>query len=67
MAETIPSLSAISSSKSFEETEFKDPYDICSEFGERDIGAYAHLFAVEATSINPNRTTISVFLVRRLK
>ncbi|GFY95914.1 ternary complex factor MIP1 leucine-zipper protein [Actinidia rufa] len=51
----------------FEATEFRDPYGICSEFGKRDIGPYKNLYMVEAASINPNRTTDSVFLVRRLK
>ncbi|XP_075511502.1 uncharacterized protein LOC142547219 isoform X1 [Primulina tabacum] len=47
--------------------EYKDPYSICSKFGKRDVGPYKHLLAIESTSINPNRTTISVFLVQRLK
>uniref|UniRef100_A0A5B7AMU1 Ternary complex factor MIP1 leucine-zipper domain-containing protein n=1 Tax=Davidia involucrata TaxID=16924 RepID=A0A5B7AMU1_DAVIN len=64
--ETLPSLSALTSYESGE-AEFKDPYGICSEFGKRDIGPYKHLFAVEPNSINPNRTTNVVFLVRRLK
>lgn len=57
--ETLSSLSMAS--------EFSDPYRICSKFGKRDIGPYKHLFAVEAASINPNKSNISVFLVRRLK
>ncbi|KAH6778874.1 hypothetical protein C2S52_010111 [Perilla frutescens var. hirtella] len=44
-----------------------DPYDLCSMFENRDIGPYKHLVAIEATSIDPNRTTISVFLVQRLR
>lgn len=44
-----------------------DPYNLCSMFGKRDIGPYKNLMAIEATSIDPNRTTISVFLVQRLK
>lgn len=67
MADPFPSLSTLTSSESFDDPEFKDPYDIHAEFGKRDIGPYKHLFVVEASSINPNRTTISVFLVRRLK
>ncbi|KAL7117101.1 hypothetical protein ACP275_03G050200 [Erythranthe tilingii] len=52
----------------FDSTEFKeDPYGICSKFEKRDIGPYKRLLAIEATSLNPNRTTISIFLVRRLK
>ncbi|KAK4390594.1 hypothetical protein Sango_2122700 [Sesamum angolense] len=66
-AESLYSLSKLNSSEIFTYTEFSDPYIICSKFGKRDIGPYKHLFAIEATSINPNRTTISVFLVQRLR
>ncbi|KAA8528567.1 hypothetical protein F0562_035922 [Nyssa sinensis] len=65
--ETLPSLSALASCESIEASEFKDPYGICLEFGKRDIGPYKHFFAIEPRSINPNRTTNAVFLVRRLK
>ncbi|KAL6982841.1 hypothetical protein U1Q18_016235 [Sarracenia purpurea var. burkii] len=65
--DTLPSLSALTSRESWEATEFKDPYGISSEFGNRDVGPYKHLFAIEASSINPNQTTNSMFLVRRLK
>lgn len=44
-----------------------DPYNICSLFEKRDVGPYEHLVAIDVTSIDPNRTTISVFLVQRLK
>ncbi|KAI3465399.1 hypothetical protein Pfo_022062 [Paulownia fortunei] len=66
-AESLPSLSTLSSSEIFAHTEFKDPYGICSKFGNRDIGPYKHFFAIDHTSLNPNQTTISVFLVQRLK
>ncbi|KAK4352055.1 hypothetical protein RND71_027573 [Anisodus tanguticus] len=66
-ADTLPSLTGYNSCESIEKKEFGDPYGICSKFERRDIGPYKHLYAVEASSINPNRTTISVFLVRRLK
>ncbi|EYU25393.1 hypothetical protein MIMGU_mgv1a0063131mg, partial [Erythranthe guttata] len=46
----------------FDYEEFKDPYGICSKFEKRDIGPYKRLLAIEATSLNPNRTTISIFL-----
>lgn len=65
--DTLPSLSALTSCESFDAEVFKDPYGICSEFGKRDVGPYKHLFAIETTSINSNRKTNSVFLVRRLK
>ncbi|XP_044474783.1 uncharacterized protein LOC123202747 isoform X2 [Mangifera indica] len=57
----------MSTVKSREEAEFGDPYGICSQFGRRDIGPYKHLFAIEVHSINPNRTSSSMFLLRRLK
>ncbi|XP_019175403.1 PREDICTED: uncharacterized protein LOC109170659 [Ipomoea nil] len=66
-AETLSSLPAITFCDSSVTTQFKDPYAISLKFGKRDIGPYKHLFAVEAPSINPNRSTVSVFLVRRLK
>ncbi|XP_049363043.1 uncharacterized protein LOC125827761 isoform X1 [Solanum verrucosum] len=66
-ADTLPSLTGYNSCESIEKKEFGDPYGICSKFERRDIGPYKHLYAVEASSVNPNRTTISVFLVRRLK
>ena len=62
--EMLPSLTSIETLK---ETEFKDPYDISCKFEKRDIGQYRHLYAIEATSINKNRTTNSVFLIQRLK
>ncbi|XP_076903281.1 uncharacterized protein LOC143558313 isoform X2 [Bidens hawaiensis] len=64
MTEMPPSLTT---NVTFKETEFRDPYDICSEFEKQDIGPYKNLYAIEATSINKNRTTNSVFLVQRLK
>ncbi|KAK3025242.1 hypothetical protein RJ639_044590 [Escallonia herrerae] len=65
--DTLPSIFALAWCESFEQTEFKDPYGICSGFGRKDIGPYKHLFAIEATSIISQRTKNSVFLVRRLK
>ncbi|KAI3773812.1 hypothetical protein L1987_48347 [Smallanthus sonchifolius] len=64
MTEMPPSLTT---NETFKETEFKDPYDICFVFEKRDIGAYKNLYTIEATSINKNRTTNSVFLIQRLK
>ncbi|CAN4092759.1 unnamed protein product [Withania somnifera] len=66
-ADTLPSVTGYHSCESIEKKEFGDPYGICSKFERRDIGPYKNLYVVEASSINPNRTTISVFLVRRLK
>ncbi|XP_021910999.1 uncharacterized protein LOC110824790 isoform X1 [Carica papaya] len=65
--ENISYLSALVSQEHVDETEYKDPYGICSEFGRRNIGPYKHLLAIEAGSINPNRTSNSLFLLHRLK
>ncbi|KAK2660391.1 hypothetical protein Ddye_006924 [Dipteronia dyeriana] len=66
-ATTLPFMFTLSSQESNGETEFGDPYGICSEFGKRDIGSYKNLFEIEADSINLNRTSSSLFLFRRLK
>ncbi|XP_039049978.1 uncharacterized protein LOC120191046 isoform X2 [Hibiscus syriacus] len=66
-AESFPSLSMSGSQESRDETKFRDPYGICSNFGRRDIGPYKHLISIDAGSINPNRTSNSLFLLRRLK
>ncbi|XVF63989.1 hypothetical protein PTKIN_Ptkin09bG0131100 [Pterospermum kingtungense] len=66
-AESFPSLSMLGSQESREETEFRDPYGICSNYGRRDIGQYKHLLSIDASSINPNRTSNSLFLLHRLK
>lgn len=66
-AENLPSFSTLVNRKSNEETNYWDPYGICSEFGKRDIGPYKKLCQVEAASINPNRITTSLFLIRKLK
>lgn len=61
-------LPSVSGSCEFsEETDFQDPYGICSQFGRRDIGLYKRLFVIEAYLIDPNRVTNSSFLIRRLK
>ncbi|KAL4281549.1 hypothetical protein GQ457_03G039660 [Hibiscus cannabinus] len=66
-AESFPSLSMLGSQESRHETKFEDPYGICLDFGRRDIGPYKHFISIEAGSINPNRTSNSLFLLRRLK
>ncbi|XVE94837.1 hypothetical protein REPUB_Repub02eG0044200 [Reevesia pubescens] len=65
--ESFPSLSMLGTQESSEETEFRDPYGICSNSGRRDIGPYKHLFSIDAGSINLNRTSNSLFLLGRLK
>lgn len=67
IADNLPFLSSLLSQENGEETEHQDPYDICSEFGKRDVGPYKHLFAIDAGTINPNRTSNSLFLLHRLK
>ncbi|PWA89560.1 ternary complex factor MIP1, leucine-zipper [Artemisia annua] len=64
MTETLHSWT---SAETLKETEVNDPYGICFEYDKRDIGPYKHLYAIEATSINTNRTTNSVFLIQRLR
>ncbi|XP_030950342.1 uncharacterized protein LOC115974231 isoform X1 [Quercus lobata] len=66
-AENLPSFSTLSARESSEETNYWDPYGICSEFGKRDIGPYKKLCQIEAGSINLNRTANSMFLFSRLK
>ncbi|MBA0623587.1 hypothetical protein Godav_009040 [Gossypium davidsonii] len=66
-ADSFPSLSMLGSQESSDATKFQDPYGICSNFGRRDIGPYKHLFPIDAGSINLNRTSNSLFLLRRLK
>nr|XP_043635756.1 uncharacterized protein LOC122606928 [Erigeron canadensis] len=64
MTEMVPSMTSI---EALEETEAKDPYEISCEYTKTDIGVYKHLYAIEATSINKNRTSNSIFLIQRLK
>ncbi|XP_020677431.1 uncharacterized protein LOC110096022 isoform X1 [Dendrobium catenatum] len=64
-SEFSPSISG--SSDGLEIEEFLDPYGICSEFGRRDLGPYQHLHALEASSLDPNLITNSLFLTQRLK
>ncbi|KAF5958220.1 hypothetical protein HYC85_005445 [Camellia sinensis] len=49
-----------------QETEFRDPYSMFSEFRKREIGPYKHLRSIEAGSIDFNRKTNALFLVHRL-
>ena len=47
--------------------ELQDPYDVGSDFKARDIGSYRHLCAIEASSVDFNRSTNAVFVIHRLK
>ncbi|XP_044485747.1 uncharacterized protein LOC123211152 isoform X2 [Mangifera indica] len=44
-----------------------DPYGIHSEVSHGDVGPYKNLYAIEASSIDLNRTTNALFLIHRLK
>ncbi|KAF5444995.1 hypothetical protein F2P56_034080 [Juglans regia] len=66
-AENFPYLLTLGTRESSEEKNYRDPYGICSEYGKRDIGPYHKLCHIEASSINPNRSASSLFLLRRLK
>lgn len=58
---------AVASHGNNRETQFRDAYEICSDYRERDIGPYKHLCAIEASSIDLNRATNALFLIHRLK
>ncbi|KAI8020191.1 hypothetical protein LOK49_LG04G00999 [Camellia lanceoleosa] len=45
-----------------QETEFRDPYSMFSEFRKREIGPYKHLCSIEAGSIDINRKTNALFV-----
>ncbi|CAK9167141.1 unnamed protein product [Ilex paraguariensis] len=66
-AEAFSSLLVLAFNGNNQETEFWDPYGICSKSGIRDIGPYKHLCAIEAGSIDQNRKTNASFLIHRLK
>lgn len=60
--------SALPSPAGNSETECTNPYNICLEVGEKnDIGAYGNLCSIDASSIDYNRTTSTLFLINRLK
>ena len=49
------------------EKESYDPYGVCSDIGSRELGPYKNLCEVRASTVDLNRTTNVVFLIRRLK
>ncbi|KAI5598231.1 hypothetical protein BDE02_02G118400 [Populus trichocarpa] len=65
-ADDLPFSSTLVPQENGKEIECRDPYGICSEFGNRDIGSYKRLFSIEPGAINPNRTSNSLFLLHRL-
>ncbi|RQO86890.1 hypothetical protein POPTR_002G128400v4 [Populus trichocarpa] len=66
-ADDLPFSSTLVPQENGKEIECRDPYGICSEFGNRDIGSYKRLFSIEPGAINPNRTSNSLFLLHRLE
>ncbi|CAN0922236.1 hypothetical protein LINGRAHAP2_LOCUS32987 [Linum grandiflorum] len=64
-ADDLPFL--MSTLASSEDERWDDPYGIWTEFGRRDVGPYKNLLAIEGDTINPNRTSNSLFLLHRLK
>ncbi|KAG6784533.1 hypothetical protein POTOM_010230 [Populus tomentosa] len=66
-ADNLPFSSTLVSQENGKEIECQDPYGICSEFVNRDIGSYKRLFSIEPGAINPNRTSNSLFLLHRLE
>lgn len=64
--QTLPSLSELSASERLG-AQCRDLYNLFPRFGVREIGPYKHLISIGDTSIDPDRTTISIFLVQRLK
>ncbi|KAI3462765.1 hypothetical protein Pfo_019428 [Paulownia fortunei] len=65
--ESFSSLATRAFSENNVESGFQDPYFNVSEFKNRDIGAYKHLYAIDASSFDLNRKTNASFLIRRLK
>lgn len=61
------SMSRLASQNCSNQTEFLDPYGVCSKFGKRDIGPYKRLCSIEANSINTSCKTNSSLLIHRLK
>ncbi|CAL5369519.1 unnamed protein product [Camellia sinensis] len=65
-SKSIPS-SVVLSNENNQETKIWDPYGICLEFRNREIGPYKHLCSIEAGLIDLNRKTNASFLIHRLK
>lgn len=57
----------VDSHGSYGENQFWDPYGTRSELRDIDIGPYKHHCAIEASSVDLNRTTNALFLIHRLK
>ncbi|KDO79292.1 hypothetical protein CISIN_1g008059mg [Citrus sinensis] len=57
----------VDSHGSYGENQFWDPYGTRSELWNIDIGPYKHHCAIEASSVDLNRTTNALFLIHRLK
>ncbi|KAM1529457.1 hypothetical protein ACFX1Z_018664 [Malus domestica] len=46
---------------------FQDPYGICLEFRNIDVGPYKHLHSIDIGSVDISRTTSALILMHRLK
>jgi len=64
---TFSSRATLTSPEGDRGNEIRDPYGMSAQFKIRDIGSYKHLYAIEASSIDLNRTTSALFLLQRLK
>ena len=68
MTKLLNSRAALSSPVGDGGNEIQDPHgNISAEFKIRDIGPYKHLYTIEASSIDLNRTTNAFFRLQRLK
>ena len=67
MTKLLNSRAALSSPVGDGGNEIQDPHGISAEFKIRDIGPYKHLYTIEASSIDLNRTTNAFFRLQRLK
>ncbi|KAJ7952886.1 Protein of unknown function, DUF547 [Quillaja saponaria] len=61
------SQSASASNQWNKEKELSDPYGVCSDFKQTDIGPYKNLYQVDASSVDLNQKTNAMFLIHRLK
>ncbi|PKA50010.1 hypothetical protein AXF42_Ash017549 [Apostasia shenzhenica] len=64
-SDTVPSVSG--SYNGVENIEYGDPYNICVEFGKRDIGPYGCFREVNANTTDMNLISKFLFQARRLK
>ncbi|XP_021275153.1 uncharacterized protein LOC110409952 isoform X1 [Herrania umbratica] len=63
----LPSQPVANSQEISRESEFQDPYGICSDSKTRDIGLYKNLCTIEANTVDLSRIMNALFLIHRLK